>query len=141
MSKGISNVQLENATENIRGDDLNDNSVGVFLSNRMSRFVNHPAMISSKKGEYPFVIANTDSSKKGGTHWWSILDNEPKTDIIFFDSFGIDVLKHFIVKDDRKIIEKVLFETEKMARTDSKITLCKMQFNLNAYKHLSKKRA
>ena len=98
-------------------------------------------MISSKKGKYPFVIANTDSSEKGGTHWWNILDNEPKTDIIFFDSFGIDVLKHFVVKDDRKIIEKVLFETEKMARTDSKITLCKMQFNLNAYKHLSKKRA
>ena len=64
---------------------------------------------------------------------------EPKTDIFFFDSFGIDGLKHFIVQDDGKIIEKVLFGTEKMTRTDSKITLCNIQFNLSAYKNLSKR--
>ena len=139
MSKGISNVQIENAIEKIEDDDLNDNFVGVFPSNFMNKFINHSAMISSKKGKYPFVIANTDSSEKGGTHWWSILDIEPKTDIFFFDSFGIDGLKHFIVQDDRKIIEKVLFGTEKMTRTDSKITLCNIRFNLSAYKNLSKR--
>ena len=105
----------------------------------MNKFVNHSAMIFSKKGKWPFLIANTDSSEKGGTHWWSILDIEPKTDIFFFDSFGIDGLKHFIVQDDRKIIEKVLFGTEKMTRTDSKITLCNIRFNLSAYKNLSKR--
>ena len=68
MSKGISNVQLENAIENIRDDDLNDNSVGVLPSNRTSKFINHSAKISSKKGKYPFVIANTDSIEKGGTY-------------------------------------------------------------------------
>ena len=47
-------------------------------------------MISEKKGKYPFLIANTDSSSKEGTHWWSVLDIEPKTDIFFFDSCGID---------------------------------------------------
>ena len=124
MIKGISNVQIENAIESIGDEDLNDNFVGVFPSNGMSKFINHSAMISSKNGKYPFVIANTDSSEKGGTHWWSILDIEPKTDIFFFDSFGIDGLKHFIVQDDRKIIKKILFGTEKMTRTDSKITLC-----------------
>ena len=139
MSKDISNVQLENAIENIEDDDLNDNFVSVFLSNYMNKFINHSAMISSKKGKYPFVIANTDSSEKGGTRWWSILDIDPKTDIFFFDSFGIDGLKHFIVQDDRKIIEKVLFGTEKMTRTDSKITLCNIRFNLSAYKNLSKR--
>ena len=72
MSKVISNVQIENAIENIEDNDLNDNFVGVFPSNRMSKFINHAAMISSKKGNYPFVIPNTDSSEKGGTHWWSI---------------------------------------------------------------------
>ena len=102
MSKGISKVQIENAIENIEDDDLNDNFVGVFPSSCMSKFINHSAMISSKKGKYPFVIANTDSSEKGETHWWSILDIEPKTDIFFFDSFGIDGLKNFIIQDDRK---------------------------------------
>ena len=42
------------------------------------------------------------------------------------------------MQDDQKIVEKVLFGTEKMTRTDNKITFCKIQFNLNACKNLSK---
>ena len=104
----------------------------------MNKFINHAAMISAKESKYPFVIANIDDSSKGGTRWWSILDIEPKTDIFFFYSFGLDGLKHFIMQDDQKIVEKVLFGTEKMTRTDNKITLCRIQFNLNACKNLSK---
>ena len=40
LSKVISNVQIENAIENIEDNDLNDNFVGVFPSNRMSKFIN-----------------------------------------------------------------------------------------------------
>ena len=47
----------------------------------MNKFINHAAMISAKDGRYLFVVANTDDSSKGGTHWWSILDIEPKTDL------------------------------------------------------------
>ena len=72
----------------------------------MNKFINHAAILSEKNGEYPFVIANTDSSSKPGTHWWSILDIEPKTDIFIFDSFGIDGLKQFMIQGDSKIIEK-----------------------------------
>ena len=95
MRESISNIQIENAIVKIEDTDLNDNFVGVFPANHMGKFINHSAMISSKKGKYPFVIANTDSIEKDGTHW-SILDIEPKTDIFFFDFFGIDDLKHFI---------------------------------------------
>ena len=80
-------------------------------------------MICEKKRKYPFIIANTDVSSKSGPHWWSILDIEPKVDIFFFDSFGIGGLKNFIVQDDRKDIEKILFGTKQMTRTDNKITL------------------
>ena len=45
-------------------------------------------MISAKESKYLFVIANTDDSSKGGTHWWSILDIEPKTDTFFFIPLG-----------------------------------------------------
>ena len=103
---GISNFQIENAIANIGDDDLVSNFVGVFSSNHMSKFINHAAMISAKEGKYPFVIVNTDDTSNGGTHWWSILDIEPKTDIFFFYSFGLDRLKHFIVQNDRKIVEK-----------------------------------
>ena len=57
----------------------------------MKKLTDHASMISSK-GKYPFIIANTDNSEKFGVHWWSILDTEPKTDIFFFDSFGLDGL-------------------------------------------------
>ena len=49
MSKGISNLQIKNAIRNIRDEDLDDNFVGVFPSNRMNKFINHAAMISKKK--------------------------------------------------------------------------------------------
>ena len=97
---GISNFQIENAIANIGEDDLISNFVGVFPSNQMNKFINHATMISAKNGKYPFIIANTDDSSNRGTHWWSILDIETKTDIFFFDSFGLDGLKHFIVQDD-----------------------------------------
>ena len=87
----------------------------------MNKFINHAAMISGKKGKCRFTIVNNDSSEKGGTYWWSILDIGPKQDIFLFDSFGQDGLKHFIIQDDRDIIEKVLFGTEEMTRTDRKI--------------------
>ena len=91
----ISNFQIENTIANMRDDDLMPNFVGVFPSNHMSKFINHAAMISEKNGKYPFVIANTNSSSQGGTHWWSILDIEPKTDIFFFRFFWIRWTKTF----------------------------------------------
>ena len=74
----------------------------------MNRFINHSAMIEEKKGKYPFIIANTDADNEKGTHWWSILNIEPRNELFFFDSFGLDGLKHFIIQDDRKIIDKIL---------------------------------
>ena len=57
--------------------------------------------------------------------------------MFFFNSFGLDGLKYFIIQDDRNVIEKILFGTEKMTRTDNKITLCNISFNLNNCKNLS----
>ena len=68
MAKGISNFQNENVLKNMNYDDIDDNFVGVFPSNHMNKFIDHAAMISEKKGKHLFVIANTDSSEKGGMH-------------------------------------------------------------------------
>ena len=88
--------------------------------------------------KFPFIITNTDASDKPGVHWWSILDIEPRTNIFFFDSYGLDGLKHFIIQDDKFIVDKILIRIEKMDRADGKITLCKIKFNLGACKHLTK---
>ena len=131
-----SNFQIENAIVNIEDNDLKNNFVGVFPSNYLNKFIDHASRIYSK-GKYPFIIANTDSNEKPGFQWWSILDIEPKTDIFFFNSFGLDGLKHFMVQDDQPIVKETLLGVENMTRTDNKITLCKIHFNLGACKTLS----
>ena len=130
---GISNFQIEEAFKKIGDEDLLENFVGIFPSNRMNKFINHAAMISDR-GKYPFIIANTDAEGKLGVHWWSILDIEPRNDIFFFDSFGIEGLKYFIIQDDKNTVEKILLGIKKMDRSDKKITLCKIEFNMGAYK-------
>ena len=116
---GISNGQIEKAFRDLGDPNLWDNFVGVFSSDYLNKFVNNTAMINNS-GKYPFIIANTDDSQKDETHWWSILDIEPKTDIFFFDSYGMDGLKHFIIQDDKAIIDKILVGIDKMDRTDKK---------------------
>ena len=134
--RGISNFQIEEAFKKIDDEDLLNNFVGVFPSNYMNKFINHAAMIEDSS-KFPFIIANTDASNKPDVHWWSILDIEPRTDIFFFDSYGIEGLKHFIIQDDKQIVDKILIGIEKMDRTDDKITLCKIKFNRGACKHLT----
>ena len=87
VSRGISNFQIEDAIANIRDDDLTNNFVGVFPSNYMNKLIDHTAMMNELGGKYPFIIANPDAHSKQGTHWWSILDIDPKKDIFFRDSF------------------------------------------------------
>ena len=136
MMGGISNTQIEKAFKEIDDPDLLENFVGVFPSDYLNKFVNHAAMINNS-GKYPFIIANTDDTQKEGTHWWSILDIEPKTDIFFFDSYGLGGLKHFIVQDDKEIIDKILIGIDKIDRTDDKIALCKIKFSLSVCKELT----
>ena len=100
----------------------------------MNRFIDHAA-ISDSDGKYSFAIANTEAEGKPGVHWWSILDIEPRNDIFLFDSFGLERLKHFIIQDDKKIVEKVLLGIEKMDRSYNKI-----KFNMGEYKNCLKKK-
>ena len=90
-----------------------------------------------EQGEISLYYSKHSNSEKPGVRWWSILDIEPKTDLFFFDSFGLDGLKHFIVQDDKSIVEQILLGIEKMDRADSKITFCKIRFNLGACATLS----
>ena len=103
---GISKFQVEEAFKKIGDEDLLKNFVGVFPSNRMNRFIDHAAMISDCSGKYPFVIVNTDAEGKPGVHWWSMLDIEPRNDFFFFNSFGLEGLKQFIIQDEKKIVRK-----------------------------------
>ena len=108
MSNDICSFQIEEAFKNIGDEDIENKFVGTFPLNHMNKLINHNLIICEKKRKYPFIIASTDASNKSGTYWWSILKIEPKADIFFFDSCGIDGLKNFIIQDDRKVLEKTL---------------------------------
>ena len=56
---------------------------------------------------------NTDRSNKKGTHWWSFLNLHPRKEIFLFDSFGFEGFKEFIINDDRKALNKILFGIKK----------------------------
>ena len=55
----------------------------------------------------------------------------------FFNSYGIEGMKHFIVSDDKKIVGKILKGIETIDQKDKKLTLCKLKFSMNAYEKLT----
>ena len=93
-------------------------------------------MIPGKK--YLFIISNSNISDEGGTHWWSILNILPKSQLLLFDSFGISGMKHFIVSNGKKIVGIVLKSLELADQKDNKLTLVKLKFSMSSYKNLAK---
>ena len=104
MTNDISNFEIECIFKEINNNDLNKNFLGVFPSGKINKFIMFERMMPGKK--YPFIISNTDRSDKNGTHWWSILNTSPKSELFLFILFGIDGMKHFIVQDNKKLLEK-----------------------------------
>ena len=90
-------------------------------------------MMPAKK--YPFLISNKDRSDQGGTDWWSIMNISSKSEV-FFDSCGIEGMKHFVVSDDKKIVRKILKGIETIDQKDKKLTLYKVKFSMNTYERL-----
>ena len=138
MNEGISNFQIEEAFRNLNNQDISDNFVGAFPANHMNKFIDYKSMISDKKEKYIFLIETLTALIKKvciGGAYWALNQKGP----IFFYSFGVDGLKKFITEDDKNVVEKILFGREQLTRTDNKITLVNIKFNLNACKNLSKK--
>ena len=57
----------------------------------------------------------------------------------FFDSYGIEGMKHFIISNDKKIVRKILKGIETIDQKNKKLTLCKLKFSMNAYEKLLEK--
>ena len=93
-------------------------------------------MKDRSKVKYPFIIMNTDRSDRAGTHWWSFLDLHQKKEIFLFDSFGFEGFKKFIIDNDRKVLNKVLFGLNKFQKSDRKITLISVKFSMSEYEKI-----
>ena len=134
---GISNEAIDDFLEKTKDDDLKNNFIGVFPSNFINKFISHHSIIKNKpKVKYPFIIMNTDRSDRSGTHWWSFLDLHQKKDIFLFDSFGFEGLKKFIIDNDKKLLNKVLFNLNRFGKNDRKITLISLTFSMQEYEKI-----
>ena len=81
MSRDISNFETEKLFKEINNEDINKNFLGVFPSDKINKlFIMFEKMMLCEK--YPFIISNTDRSDEGGTHWWSILNISPKSELL-----------------------------------------------------------
>ena len=134
---GISNEAIEDFFDKVNDEDLKANFIGVFPSNYINKFISyHSIMKDRAKVKYPFIIMNTDRSDRAGTHWWSFLDLHPKKEIFLFGSFGFEGFKNFIVDNDKKVLNKVLFGLHKFEKSDRKITLISLRFSMLQYEKI-----
>ena len=65
MSKGISNFEILIFKE-IDHEDINENCLGVFPTDKIIQFFIFENMMPGKK--YPFIISNTDRSDESDAH-------------------------------------------------------------------------
>ena len=131
---GISNEAIDDFIEKVDDNDLKNNFIGVFPSNLTNKFISYHSIMKTKpKVKYPFIIMNTDRSDSDGTHWWSFLDLHPKKDIFLFDSFGFNGFKKFIIDNDEKLLNKILFNIKTFGKNDRKITLISLTFSMEQY--------
>ena len=134
---GISNEAIEDFFEKVNDEDLKNNFIGVFPSNYINRFISYHSIIKDRpKVKYPFIIMNTDRSDRAGTHWWSFLDLHQKKEIFLFDSFGFEGFKKFIIDNDKKVLNKVLFGLHKFKKNNQKITLISLRFSMSEYEKI-----
>ena len=133
---GISNEAIVDFFEKVNDEDLKNNFIGVFPSNYINRFISYHSIIEDRlKVKYP-IIMNTDRSYRAGTHWWSFLDLHKKKEIFLFDSFGFQGFKKFIIDNDKKVLNKVLFGLNKFEKSDRKITLISIKFSMSEYEKI-----
>ena len=134
---GISNLTIEEFI-NEENDDLKNNFVGVFPSNFITHFIAFHQLIKEKRGSYSFMIMNTDRNNKKGTDWWSVLELHNRKTLFLFDSFGFEGLKRFRISNDKKLIDKILFDLKKFNKKDNKTYLILPKFSVEDYDKMSK---
>ena len=81
-----------------------------------------------------------DEHDKPGTHWWSFMDIHPQKNLFLFDGLGIEEFKFFIVNNDDKSINELLYDFKKSEpKSNQKFKLCAMKFCVQTWQKMSHK--
>ena len=114
--------------------------MGTYSINSITRYINFYKIIKRRNAKYPFAIFNTDKENEPGVHWWSFMDIHPKNNLFLFDSFGVEGFKLFIVNNDQKIINELLYNFKKCeSKSSQKLKLCTMKFCVETWQKMSQK--
>ena len=106
----------------------------------VTRYTNFYEIKKWKKGKYPFAVFNTDNHNQSGTHGLSFMDIHPKKNLFLFDRLGIEGFKIFIVNNDQKIINGLLYDFKKCEpKPNQKLKLCAMKFCVETWQKMSHK--
>ena len=129
---GISNIDITKFFSNKENEDLKKSFMGVYSSNNFTRYINFHDVINERNTTYQFAIFNTDRNNKAVTQWWSFLDIHPKRNLFLFDSFGFTGFK-------TSIINKLLYNVNKLNKNDEKINLINLKFLEYEYDRIKRK--
>ena len=107
-----------------------------FPSDKIKRFVMFEKKMPKKK--YLLMIFKTDREDLPGMHWWSILNVFSTSKLLFLDSFGIAWLNNFVLKDNKKAVNKVLNGIEKLLLSEKNRDFFHLLERFGKYKNITK---
>ena len=138
MTKGISNLEINNFFENKQNQDIKNNYMGVSSMDSITKYINFYEIIIKGNGKYPFAIFDTGKHNKAGMHWWSFMDIHPKKNLLLFDSLGLIGFKNFIVDNDEKITDELLYNFKKCNAIliNQQLTLCAIKFSVETWEKM-----
>ena len=110
---GLSNLELEHFINNDTSTELKKNFKKVVSSNSLTKYVDFKTILEENNPKYPFIIMNPARVNNNGVHWWTILNIEPKKHIFLFDSYGFKGFLVFILRDNKQVLDKILYNLKK----------------------------
>ena len=138
MDKGLSNFQIDKFSKNNGNEDFKKNYMGTYSIDSITRYIHFYEIIRRRNAKYPFAIFKTDKENEPGIHLWSFI--HPKNKLFLFDSFGVEGFKLFIVNNDQKIINELLYNFKKCkSKSSQKLKLAPSNFVLKRGKKCRKK--
>ena len=72
-------------------------------------------------------------------HLVEFYGHSPPKNLMLFDSLGLDGFKFFVVDNDEKIIDELLFNFKncKISLTDQTLTVCEMKFSVDSWENMT----
>ena len=140
MSKGISNFQIDKCFKE-QNETVQKNYMGTYSIDSITKYIDFYSIIKKRNAQYPFAIFNTAKENEAGKHWWSFSDIRSKTSLFLFDSLGLDDFKIFVVNNQEKVIDDLLYNFKKCENNSitQKLKLCSMKFCVDKWRQLPQK--